>query len=1155
MSRFTFRQQVLTGFAVSLLFVLISAATSYRSVRSLDKDMAWVAHTYEVISTVQGIEQHMLNAETGMRGYVITQREKYLEPYRNNVGNIMPEAGRLTELVADNPVQHRMADSMAYYLRLKIADMAAILNADLRSGEQAARALVMTDQGKIYKDKVLAISQQLIRQERKLLEERKAAMEQSQTRTTWIVTLSALIIFLLILYLFSFIQRTFRQQKQTENQIRHTNEELTAISAENEHRNWLLTGASNVYQAMRGVQDLEKLAERVVAALCKNVGAIIGGIYSRQHGQESFVLSGAFAFEKKREYRKPIAAGEGLVGTVALEKQPRLLSQIPENYIKVSSGLGNTSPSYLYLVPVVFKDETIAVIELGFIHRPEERRLALLQNVTESIGIAMNSANERQLLQNLFDQTQQQAEELESQQEELRTTNEELMQKTEMLQASEEELRVQQEELTQTNAELEEKAQLLEEQNHFINEAKDAISAKAAELELTGKYKSEFLANMSHELRTPLNSILILARILRENKTANLTPEQIKYAGVIHNAGNDLLVLINDILDLSKIESGKLDLLIEPLHPEEIKTNLELLFDEVAKNKNVGFSIDLSPNLPARIVSDKTRLEQVIKNLLSNAFKFTPEQGSIRVSIAPAAPDTPYYQPETGTNGRMLAIAVSDTGIGIPEDKQKLIFEAFQQADGSTNRKYGGTGLGLSISRELARLLGGEIQVQSHVGQGSTFTLFIPEQLAETSATEIEEQHIKPPDAPVQLSPEAFPVIAGEGKRILIVEDDTGFADILADYAREKGYEPLVAHSGDTGLELAQKERPDAIILDIMLPVMSGWTIIKKLKSDPLTRDIPVHMMSAGEGSQTKAQHEGAIGFLQKPLKLQDLDHLFGQLNARADYRLKNVLLIEDQETQSNALRDQLLGRGIGVAQAYTGKEALQFTEEQDFDCIILDLRLPDTDGFALLDTLKSRDKLKDIPVVINTAKELDRDEIARIQKHTQSMVLKTSKSNDRLLDEVSLFINKLKNQDMERRSAATRAVKSVSTIEKALKGKNILITDDDMRNIFALSSALQEYEMNIIIATNGREALEKLEEHPQTDMVLMDVMMPEMDGYEAMQKIREQSKYSRLPIIALTAKAMKNDREKCIEAGANDYISKPVEMEKLLSMMRVWLS
>ncbi|WP_129718140.1 response regulator [Pedobacter sp. SYP-B3415] len=1154
MFNLTFRQQVLTGFAVSLLFVLFSAVTSYRSVKSLDEEMNWVAHTYDVIANVQRIERNMLNAETGLRGYVITQRNKYLDPYRTSADSILPEIAMLKNLLKDNPLQLRKTDSLERFVKLKLADMAGILSANMQSGELDARNLILTDKGKIYKDSILFISQHLIKQERNLLAQRKTAMKDGQNRTIFIVTGSALIIFLLILYLFSFIQRTFAQQKETETQIRHTNDELIAISAENEHKNWLLTGASNVNQAMRGVQELEKLSERIIQVICKNVGAVIGGIYTTGHNRKSLLLSGAFAFEKKQSYQKPIVPGEGLVGLVATEQQARMISQLPADYIKVSSGLGNASPTYLYLTPVVFKDETIAVIELGFLHRPEERRLALLENVIEGIGIAINSANERQLLQDLFDQTQQQAEELESQQEELRTTNEELMHKTEMLQASEEELRVQQEELSQTNAELEEKAQLLEEQNHLVNEAKDAVSAKAAELEVTGKYKSEFLANMSHELRTPLNSILILARILRENKTANLTPEQIKYAGVIHNAGNDLLVLINDILDLSKIESGKLDLLIEQLHPEEIKTNLELLFDEVAKNKKIDFSIELAADLPDRIVSDKTRLEQIIKNLLSNAFKFTPEQGKITVSIAPADQNTIYHHPETSSNGAdMVAIAVRDSGIGIPEDKQQLIFEAFKQADGSTNRKYGGTGLGLSISRELSRLLGGEIQVSSEPGRGSTFTLFIPAKLAEV--TEAEENNSQTPVRKPEINAERFPSAEGEGKRILIVEDDAGFANILADYAREKGFEPLVAHSGDTGLEMAKKELPDAIILDIMLPVMSGWTIIKKLKADPATKHIPVHMMSAGEGNSTKARHEGAISFLQKPLKLQDLDHLFSEMGAGAADVLLNVLLIEDQETQSNALRDQLLAKNISVAQAYTGRQALQLTEEQDFDCIILDLRLPDTDGFTLLDTLKSREKLKDVPVVINTAKELDREEIDRIQRHTRSMVLKTSKSNDRLLDEVSLFINKLKSEESKSRPATPKPVKSVSTVEKVLKGKNILITDDDMRNIFALSSALQEYEMNIIIANNGREALQKLEDHPETDIVLMDIMMPEMDGYEAMQKIRAQSKFSKLPIIALTAKAMKNDREKCIEAGASDYISKPVEMDKLLSMMRVWLS
>ncbi|MGV3546913.1 MAG: response regulator, partial [Pedobacter sp.] len=676
------------------------------------------------------------------------------------------------------------------------------------------------------------------------------------------------------------------------------------------------------------------------------------------------------------------------------------------------------------------------------------------------------------------------------------------------------------------------------------------------------RYKSEFLANMSHELRTPLNSILILARILKDNKLNNLSEEQIKYAGVIHNAGSDLLALINDILDLSKIESGKVDLIIENVKPSAIKAQTEALFNEVAKQKEINFEFKLKDQLPTNIVTDQSRVEQIIKNLLSNAFKFTRKGGNVTVEVGVAQKEDVKYNPSLTTQQKLVYFAVTDSGIGISQDKQQVIFEAFQQEDGSTSRKYGGTGLGLSISRELANLLGGEIQLKSEVGIGSTFTLIIPEALgvkADTKDAEIEKPAVVSQSAPAPIiHTQQLTAKNGSGNRLLIIEDDENFAEILKAYAIEKGFEPILAHSGDTGLELALNELPDAIVLDVMLPVMDGWTILKKLKAEPTTKHIPIHMMSAGEEKAGKAKKEGAIGFLKKPVEKDKLDHAFELLSNQYIYNFNNVLIVEDQILQSNELTEQLIKKGAKVSQAYTGAEARQMLEEGVFDCIILDLKLPDISGFDLLDEIKSNEDNKNIPVIINTAMELDKDKMAHIMRYSQAMVLKSNKSNDRLLDEVSLFMNKLQTEAPKKDENVTVAKPPKNyapTIEKALENKTILITDDDMRNIFALSSALQDYKINVIIANNGVEALEKLAENTEIDLVLMDIMMPEMDGYEAMKKIRVQRHLANLPIIALTAKAMKSDREKCIAAGASDYISKPVDVDKLLSMLRVWLS
>lgn len=1157
MFKLTFKQQVLTGFVISLLFVLLSAVTSYYSIELMNEDAKWENHTYDVIDVAQDIELKVLNSETSLRGYIITQRSQYLETYTKNIHQILPKVKEMQRLTVDNLSQQQRLDSLEFYSAQKIKDMEDILLTNNTKGKEAAVQMIMTDKGKAFKTNMLRVNNAAIHAEEALLSVRTAKRVKSATQSTIIVVASSVIIFGLILYLFSFIKRTFDEQKLTEITIRENNAQLETLSEENKQKNWLLSGASAINESMRGEQETDELSTHIITELCTYLAASVGALYLFNPNKKTLQLSGAYAYQVKKGKIREIELGEGLVGQVALEKRSKQLNDVPSDYLKISSGLGDTAPKTIVIIPVLFEEETIAVIELGLSAEPDEIVNLFLSTITESIGVGINSAVARAQLRDLFMQTQQQAEELESQQEELRTTNEELIHKSEELQASEEELRVQQEELRQTNAELEEKASLLEERNISVNEAREAMSLKAEELEVSSKYKSEFLANMSHELRTPLNSILILARILKENRPENLNEEQLKYAGVIHNAGSDLLTLINDILDLSKIESGKVDLDIEQVRPQEVKQNMESLFMEIARSKKIDYQIILGQGLPERILTDLSRAEQIIKNLLSNAFKFTPENGEIKLEIDIADQQLKYYSENLkNSKQQIISFSVKDSGIGIPQDKQKLIFEAFKQADGTTSRKYGGTGLGLSISKELANILGGEIQVNSGAGIGSCFTLYLP------VVHQSPEQETAPHPEPVVLpfiseEPILAPVNKNRKQTLLIVEDDLVFADVLKDYAIEKGFEPLLAHSGDVGLEMAVKDLPDAIILDVMLPVMDGWSILKRLKDNPQTKHIPIHMMSAGEVKGEKALKEGAIGFLKKPIEQDQLDHAFSVLNSgHILYNFQTVLIIEDHELQSLAVKEQLVEKGIEVAQAFTGQEALDMLENQTFDCIILDLNLPDASGFDLLDQIKTQDRFTHIPVIINTAMELDQDKIAHIMRYSEAMVLKSNKSNDRLIDEVSLFMNKLKKQDKFQTSAKGSVKnKTVSTIEKVLKDKTILITDDDMRNIFALSSALQVYDINIVIANNGREAIEKLEETANIDLVLMDIMMPEMDGYEAMRTIREKREYKKLPIIALTAKAMKNDREKCIEAGANDYIAKPVDIDQLLSMLRVWLS
>lgn len=1178
MQKFSFQQQVLTGFIATLIVIFAFAFLFYSKLNSIEENRKQITHSEKILQTSSLLRSQLTEAETSERGYIISNLPRFVERFNYSTHEIEPTLNNLKSLIEQSQgVNVNLladGDSLTKYVVLKLDHMKQILNKFENSGFNAAKEDISDPIGKLYKDKVYSFLNGIEDNEKNLLSDRKKIAENAVKNTFNTILIGCLAVLILVIFLFLYIRRSFQIQKKTALEVAKSHELLQEVTRQSERQNWMLEGAVLIDAAMRGAQTIDERAQSLTVEIAKILKADLGIMYILDDSGKHFTLKGSYGFPLEAA-KKTLKAEEGLVGQAVTQKKGVLFTSIPSDYIKVTSGLGSSTSKAIFVQPVFNNDKLKGIIEVAFINEANPDTAEFLNKVVYSIGVALAAAEARVEMVKLFEQTQQQAEELESQHEELRTTNEELTRKTQQLQASEEELMVQQEELRQANSELEEKAELLEERNKAIEEANRAIQIKAEEVEQTSRYKSEFLANMSHELRTPLNSILILAKILRENKQKTLTEEQIKYAGVIHTAGSDLLSLINDILDLSKIESGKVDLTLEDVSVREMKVDAELLFNEVAKTKKVHFAYNIHEGAPLMIYSDRQRIEQVVKNLLSNAFKFTPENGHVTVEVK-RAEGIQFANEHLRTAEAVIAFNVTDTGIGIPLDKQKAIFEAFQQADGSTSRKYGGTGLGLSISRELANLLKGEIQLHSEPGVGSTFTLYLPATLVET-ATENSPVSAPAPAAPTPMvqavaapapAPEPKPVV-GKAKlpetekeyTLLIVEDDPNFAEILKDYAIERGFKPIVANQGDTGLEMARTQKPDAIVLDIMLPVMDGWAVLKKLKEDPETYKIPVHMMSAKDETNIKARMEGAIGFLKKPVDKDQLDHAFDILiEDSGKVKINRVLLVEDQRIQSDALTNQLLSKQVDVKQAFDGEETMRILhEDQNFDCIILDLKLPDISGLDLLEKIKGFDKLVKIPVVINTAMELDQESMSRVMKYTHAMVLKSNKSNDRLLDEVNLFMNKIRTNQTANADKATSnpapKVNNTVTIEGALKNKSVLIVDDDMRNIFALTSALQEYDFEIEIANNGHEALKKLDAKPSTDIVLMDIMMPEMDGYEAMGHIRKQNRFNKLPIIALTAKAMKNDREKCIEAGANDYISKPVEIDKLISMMRVWLS
>jgi CheY-like chemotaxis protein/signal transduction histidine kinase/CHASE3 domain sensor protein len=1164
MSKFNFQQRVLAGFAFTLVFVFVTAIVSYLSITKLQRNAVGVYDTEQIITTSYKVLEDLLNSETGVRGFVVTGNPVFLEPYNQSIDKTSLHIENLRQMLNGKVEQLSRVDSLEFYAQRKGLNMRQLIEIRKQNFEMA-RTHVALGKGKMLMDHIRTIIGQIKDTETLNYSQLKWMSDQSSQRTILIIMIGSMIILILVLILLFFIIRTFKKQEMIEERIRQTNSQLLKVSKENEDQNWLLKGATSLDESMRGEQNVHSLATKIIREISKYVDAHVAAIYISDDTDGTLRLSGSYAFQFRNGNNNIIKLGDGMVGQAALDKKATIFTDVPADYVKVCSALGEVTPHTILVQPFLFNGNVKGVIEFGFVKEFSQLKMDFITMVLDSLGIAIYSAQARLQLNNLLNETQQQTKELKSQKEEIRTINDDLMVKTYTLQASEEELRVQQEELRQMNSELEARAEQLEENNKSIEQAHEAISLKALELEQSSQYKSEFLANMSHELRTPLNSILILARILNDNKTENLNEDQLKYSGVIYNAGSDLLELINDILDLSKIESGTIDLSIEEVKVDSVKMYLEHLFNEVANNKKIDYQVNVAENVPEIVITDRMRLQQILKNLLSNAFKFTSQNGSVSVNIRLANNHTQYHTENLKLvkGKKVVQFEVKDSGIGIPAEKQKVIFMAFQQADGSTSRKYGGTGLGLSISRELTYILGGEIHVESKPGEGSSFSLYVPldfsKEYALQASTDSKIKLVKPA-LEISAKPIFEPVKFSNTQKdyvMLIIEDDESFAEILKDYAINRGFKPLLAYQGDTGFEMALHHQPDAIVLDIMLPVMDGWAVLKKLKENPRTKDIPVHMMSASDEKHIMAQQQGAIGFLKKPVEKEKLDEAFDNLIRNAEFKMTKVLIIEDHEIQSEHLRRQLIEHCVEVKQAFNGKQAMDALEsDNSFDCIILDINLPDISGLELLDKIKQNENLINIPVIINTALELDKDSMAHVLEHTNAMVLKNNKSNERLLDEVNLFMNKLKSPAKSRDAKSSPVItKSALTLEKSLMNKTVLIVDDDMRNIFALSNALQDYNMKIEIANNGLEAIKKLDENPGINLVLMDIMMPEMDGYQAMREIRKQNRFSKLPIIALTAKAMKNDREKCIEAGANDYISKPVDVNKLVSMMRVWLS
>ncbi|MDU9413551.1 response regulator [Pseudomonas sp. zfem005] len=1104
--------------------------------------LSWVEHTDVVMGKANEGFRYTLDRESSLRGFLIAGEDVFLDPFEDAGPRLDSRMAELTELVKDNPIQVekiRRIESM----QEQWARFANQMIEQRRAGQDITAA-VREKRGKQLVDGIRQTFAEFIAAEQQLRHDRN-----ERASNTAIFTIAAYLLFSLS---FSGLLAYFgrRELLGLSSTYGATLERQIADNQKLQQQAWLREGQSRLAECIIGQQSSTSIGRAVLDFLAQYLGMVVGALYVRQEDGELRRVAD-YGFSPEEQARdQAFADGAGMVGQVAVERRTRVLEGLAPSYLKVNSGLGSDEPVSVLLAPTATEGSVNGIVELGFLRALDERDQAFLDAIGGSLGASLEAARYRQRLHDILTETQQLNEELQVQQEELRTANEELEDQSRVIRESQASLETQQAELEQTNEQLNEKTLRLQEQrdtlderNHALDQARKELQRRADELERASRYKSEFLANMSHELRTPLNSSLILSKLLSENRKGNLDEQQVKYAQLIYSSGNDLLRLINDILDIAKVEAGRLEIRPEQTELARLVEGLENLFRPQAAEKSLVFEVQVEAAAPRQFFSDSQRVEQILKNLLSNAFKFTQE-GSVRLRVRPA------------DNG--IAFDVADTGIGISEEQRGFIFEAFRQADGTTNRRFGGTGLGLSISRNLAEMLGGTIEVSSEPGQGSLFTLWLPENYLakETAPVPAQPEPLPEPPRLGDEKPEApsFPddreLPHRGGRCVLVIEDEPKFAQILYDLAHELGYRCLVAHSASEGLRLAGEHGPDAVLLDMRLPDDSGLSVLQRLKESSRTRHIPVHIVSTDDRTEP-ALHLGAIGYAQKPTTRELLVDVFSRLEAKLTQKVKRVLVVEGDASQRDSIARLVGDEDIQVVTAERGQEALEQLRETQFDCMIIDLKLPDMHGNELLKRMATEDLGAFPPVIVYTSRNLTRDEEEDLLKHSRSIIIKGARSPERLLDEVTLFLHKVESSLSSDRQ---RMLQTARNRDKVFEKRKVLVVDDDVRNIFALISALDEKGAQVVTARNGQEAIEKLDENPDIDLVLMDVMMPVMDGFEATRRIREEPRWAKLPIIAVTAKAMKDDQEQCMRAGASDYLAKPIDLERLFSLIRVWL-
>lgn len=1131
---------LVAGVASAALFVLL--------IVNLLSSLNWVEHTEKVLGEANQLSRLTVEMQSGIRGFLLVGDEDFLNTYRTAKPKIVTDLAALKQLVQDNQIQVERLSRVQILIGQWDDFARTIINQKRTNGDYVS---TMHQRGMQEFELIRDEFNSFTALEEQLLQERN-----DTARRTTIIAISAYLCFIaLFTGLLSYSGRR--------ELVRLSNNFNSALTQAHQHADtleeqaWQRAGQAQLAEKSIGQTALPLLGRTILDFLALYVDCAVAALYVRTQSQGNLVRVATYGGNKPDpEDEQFFDSAEGLVGQAAFSNRLIHLQQLPDDYfpkgLKITSGLGSSAPTNLVLLPTEQDGVANGVLELGFLRTPTPRELGFLSLIASNIGSTLESALARQRLHKVLEETQQLNEELQVQQEELRAANEELEEQSRALEESQSILENQKAELEQTNDKLQEQANILDQRNSDLITTKSELEERAQDLQRASRYKSEFLANMSHELRTPLNSAMILAKLLAENSNGNLNKEQIEFAQTIYSSGNDLLDLINDILDISKVEAGKLELLPDHIPLEQLIESLRVTFTPLARDKQLEFSARIEVGTSSSIYTDRQRLEQILKNLISNAIKFT-DTGKVELILSDAGAGAVNF-------------AVRDTGIGIADNQQDLIFEAFQQADGSINRRYGGTGLGLSISRDLAHLLGGAIHLQSAPNQGSTFTLQLPADLKMPKNQKVpvkeKTQHQRPTHAEPKLETETATAIttppfnddrdnsAHSDRTVLVVEDDPGFARILLDLARELKYRCLVAQSAGEAMSMANEFKPDAVLLDLGLPDASGMSVLQKLKANPNTRHIPVHIISAAD-STGAAMQMGAVGYVIKPTSRDRLKQVFEKLESKLTQEVNRVLIVEDDAVQRQAIVHLIQDEDIDITAVALGQEAIDLLRNNIYDCMIIDLKLPDMQGPELLQRMSTEAICCFPPVIVYTGRNLTREEENNLLKYSRSIIIKGARSPERLLDEVTLFLHKVESQLSSERQSM---LKTLRGRDRALEGRRVLLVDDDARNIFALSGALEQKGAVVEIARDGQEALDKLDEVKDIDVVLMDVMMPGMDGLEATRRIRQNQSFQKLPIIAVTAKAMKDDQEQCLKAGASDYLAKPIDIDRLYSLLKVWM-